>query len=135
MQESIFAADGNHDYKTECAKSGEPLIKTMVPSHEEDVASGYEAPVSLVKTFLGDPPEHINAYDVCILYLSFVFLLFDVLHDSFLSSTKRSANCANHIWIIGRRQPTGQKQVVLLTQLYHLLWLIQLYLMDSIRVY
>ncbi|KAF8906245.1 amidase signature domain-containing protein [Gymnopilus junonius] len=64
--ESIFAADGNHDYKTECAKSGEPLIKTMVPSHSEEVAAGYEfePPMSLVKTFLGDPAEHISTYDL-----------------------------------------------------------------------
>ncbi|PPQ76253.1 hypothetical protein CVT26_008288 [Gymnopilus dilepis] len=64
--ESIFAADGNHDYKAECAKSGEPLIKSMVPSHDEEVAAGYEyePPMSMVKTFLGDPPEHVSAYEL-----------------------------------------------------------------------
>ncbi|KAK1226197.1 hypothetical protein PQX77_010779 [Marasmius sp. AFHP31] len=29
--ETIFVADGGEDYRTECARSGEPLIETMVP--------------------------------------------------------------------------------------------------------
>ena len=38
----------------------------MVPSHDEEVAAGYEyePPMSMVKTFLGDPPEHVSAYEV-----------------------------------------------------------------------
>ncbi|KDR80683.1 hypothetical protein GALMADRAFT_60825 [Galerina marginata CBS 339.88] len=54
--ESIFVADGNHDYRTECAKSGEPLIETMVPSVEEETAEGYEfePPHPFVKTLVGE---------------------------------------------------------------------------------
>ncbi|KAF8196067.1 general amidase, partial [Pholiota molesta] len=64
--ETIFVADGNHDYLTECAKSGEPLIRSMVPSHEEEVAEGYEfePPYPFVKVLVGDDPEHLNAYDL-----------------------------------------------------------------------
>ncbi|KAF9563083.1 amidase [Agrocybe pediades] len=64
--ETIFVADGNHDYKTECAKSGEPLITTMVPTKEEEVAEGYEyePQYPFVKTLVGDPPEHRNAYEL-----------------------------------------------------------------------
>lgn len=59
-------ADGNHDYKTECEKSGEPLIQTMVPSEEEEAAEGYEfeAPYPFVKALVGDPPIHMSAYEV-----------------------------------------------------------------------
>lgn len=71
LQETIFVADGNHDYTTECAKSGEPLIRTMVPSEEEEAAEGYEfePPYPFVKALVGDPPEHVKAYEVCNVYL------------------------------------------------------------------
>ena len=63
-QETIFVADGNHDYRTQCAISGEPLIQSMVPTTEEE-AQGYEfeAPIPLVKVLVGDL-EHRNVYDV-----------------------------------------------------------------------
>lgn len=49
----------------ECAKSGEPLIRTMAPSEEEEVAEGYEfePPYPFVKALVGEP-EHYLAYDV-----------------------------------------------------------------------
>ncbi|KAF8156034.1 general amidase [Crassisporium funariophilum] len=64
--ETIFVADGNHDYRTQCAISGEPLIQTMVPAEDEDEAQGYEfeAPYPYVKALVGDPPEHRRAYDL-----------------------------------------------------------------------
>ncbi|KAF5311010.1 hypothetical protein D9619_007734 [Psilocybe cf. subviscida] len=64
--ETIFVADGNHDYNTECAKSGEPLITTMVPSAEEEVAKGYthEPPWPFVKDLVGHPPHHRNVYEL-----------------------------------------------------------------------
>ncbi|KAF9528397.1 general amidase [Crepidotus variabilis] len=63
--ETIFVADGGHDYLTECAKSGEPLITTMVPSEEEDIAEGYEyhAPTPYVKMLVGEPKHH-EAYEL-----------------------------------------------------------------------
>ncbi|KJA17602.1 hypothetical protein HYPSUDRAFT_46228 [Hypholoma sublateritium FD-334 SS-4] len=63
--ETIFVADGNHDYTTECAKSGEPLIRTMAPSEEEEVAEGYafEPPAPFVKALVGAPAHH-RAYDL-----------------------------------------------------------------------
>ncbi|KAF9479766.1 amidase [Pholiota conissans] len=64
--ETIFVADGNHDYDTDCAKSGEPLIQSMVPSLEEEVAEGYkfEPPHPFVKKLVGDNPAHLRAYDL-----------------------------------------------------------------------
>jgi amidase len=66
-QERIFAADGGEGYKIECGKSGEPLITTMVPSEEEGLPNLYEfeMPPPFFKHFVGDPPKHINAYEVC----------------------------------------------------------------------
>ncbi|KAJ3501673.1 hypothetical protein NLJ89_g9232 [Agrocybe chaxingu] len=64
--ELIFAADGNHDYLSECAKSGEPLITTMVPSEEEEASEGYayEPPYMLCRDLAGHPPVHRNAYEL-----------------------------------------------------------------------
>jgi hypothetical protein len=63
-QETIFVADGNHDYRTQCAISGEPLIQSMEPTNEEE-AQGYEfeAPLPLVKLLVGDL-QHRKVYDV-----------------------------------------------------------------------
>ncbi|KAH9479411.1 Acetamidase [Psilocybe cubensis] len=64
--ETIFVADGSHDYMTECEKSGEPLIRTMVPSEDEEAAVGYEfePPYPFVKALVGDSPEHLKAYEL-----------------------------------------------------------------------
>ncbi|KAF8812123.1 amidase [Phlegmacium glaucopus] len=61
--ETIFVADGNHDYQTECAISGEPLIQSMVPTNDEAESHEFEAPIPFVKVLVGDP-EHRKAYDL-----------------------------------------------------------------------
>ncbi|PPR01516.1 hypothetical protein CVT24_001886 [Panaeolus cyanescens] len=64
--ETIFVADGNHDYASECAKTGEPLITTMAPSEEELEAKTYEfsPPYPYAKHLVGDPPKHLSAYEL-----------------------------------------------------------------------
>ncbi|KAF8996912.1 amidase signature domain-containing protein [Cyathus striatus] len=63
--ETIFIADGGEDYKTQCARSGEPLITTMIPAKEEGVHE-YEHPPHkpFVKHLVGDPPEHRSTYEL-----------------------------------------------------------------------
>lgn len=59
----------------------------MVPSHEEEVAEGYEfePPYPFVKVLVGDDPEHLSAYDVSEVYnVSFPFA--SVVTDNFISS-------------------------------------------------
>lgn len=63
IQETIFVADGNHDYRTECAISGEPLIQSMVPIDEEEQGYEFEVPTPLVKVLVGDL-KHRKVYDV-----------------------------------------------------------------------
>ncbi|KAH8101474.1 general amidase [Cristinia sonorae] len=58
--ERIFAADDGHDYRTECAKLGEPLITTMLPNED---AHDYPLDRPLAKTLVGEP-EHLSAYDL-----------------------------------------------------------------------
>ncbi|KAK7688080.1 hypothetical protein QCA50_008450 [Cerrena zonata] len=58
--ESIFAADAGHDYRFECAKSGEPLIKNMFPDEDAHPYTLYEP---YAKTLVGTP-EHVSAYDL-----------------------------------------------------------------------
>ncbi|KAF8878736.1 hypothetical protein BD779DRAFT_1676723 [Infundibulicybe gibba] len=60
--ETIFAADGGHDYRTQCELSGEPLIRTMSPTtdaHESE--SALDQP--LAQSLIGDP-SHRSAYEV-----------------------------------------------------------------------
>lgn len=41
----------------------------MIPlDFDEPQGYEYEAPLPLVKTLVGDPPEHLNAYDVSCLF-------------------------------------------------------------------
>ncbi|TCD71441.1 hypothetical protein EIP91_010147 [Steccherinum ochraceum] len=58
--ERIFAADGGHDYRVECAKSGEPLITTCLPNED---AHDYPLDKPLAKVLVGEP-EHLSAYDL-----------------------------------------------------------------------
>ncbi|KIP02574.1 hypothetical protein PHLGIDRAFT_130680 [Phlebiopsis gigantea 11061_1 CR5-6] len=58
--ERIFAADEGHDYRTECAKSGEPLIMTMRP--DED-AHHYPLDQPFCAVLRGDP-VHLTAYEL-----------------------------------------------------------------------
>jgi amidase len=60
-QETIFAADGGHDYRTECEKSGEPLIQTMSPTTDAH-ESALDEP--LVKSLIG-PSYPRSAYEAC----------------------------------------------------------------------
>jgi hypothetical protein len=102
----------------------------MVPSHEEEVAEGYEfePPYPFVKVLVGEDPEHLNAYDVSELYtVSFSFpvsfLTFLFLHiRSSGDSTKKNASCENPIWTTGRRPPARPGQGVLSTLLYRPQW-------------
>lgn len=59
-KETIFVADGGHDYRAQCELSGEPVITTMAP--EED-AHESELSEPFVKSLVGEP-EHRSAYDV-----------------------------------------------------------------------
>ncbi|KAI0075922.1 general amidase [Panus rudis PR-1116 ss-1] len=59
--ESIFAADGGHDYRTECEKSGEPLLQTMSPN---DNPHEYDLDEPFAKTLVGPNPEHKSAYEL-----------------------------------------------------------------------
>jgi len=62
--ETIFVADGGHDYRTQCDLSGEPLIHTMVPTddaHEIAMDEPY------VKSLVGEP-SHRSAYDLWALH-------------------------------------------------------------------
>ncbi|KAF8069193.1 general amidase [Lyophyllum atratum] len=58
--ETIFVADGGHDYRAQCELSGEPLIETMLPStdaHESTLSEPF------VKTLVGEA-AHLSAYDL-----------------------------------------------------------------------
>jgi hypothetical protein len=59
-QETIFVADGGHDYRIECNKSGEPLIQTMVPTTDAH-ESALDEP--FVESLVG-PPYSRTAYEV-----------------------------------------------------------------------
>ncbi|KAI0344211.1 general amidase [Trametopsis cervina] len=59
--ESIFAADGTHDYQTECDKSGEPLLRSMLPTDEP--AHHYPLEKPYAKVLVGEP-RHLSAYDL-----------------------------------------------------------------------
>ncbi|KAG5641538.1 hypothetical protein DXG03_004797 [Asterophora parasitica] len=58
--ETIFVADGGHDYREQCALSGEPVIETMVPPND-----AYPSQLSepFVKTLVGEA-SHLSAYDL-----------------------------------------------------------------------
>jgi hypothetical protein len=60
----------------------------MVPSHEEEVAGGYEfePPYPFVKALVGDDPEHLSAYDVSEFY-RVLFPFASVITDKFISHT------------------------------------------------
>jgi amidase len=59
-QETIFVADGGQDYRTECAKSGEPLLESMrIPG--EPYPEALELP--LVHMLQGNPYGR-SAYEV-----------------------------------------------------------------------
>ncbi|KAG5352688.1 hypothetical protein C0989_001030 [Termitomyces sp. Mn162] len=58
--ETIFVADGGHDYHVQCELSGEPLITTMLPE-DETHPSGLSEP--FVKTLVGEA-SHLSAYDL-----------------------------------------------------------------------
>ncbi|GLB42408.1 putative amidase [Lyophyllum shimeji] len=58
--ETIFVADGGHDYRVQCELSGEPLIETMVPptdAHESTLSEPF------VKTLVGEAAR-LGAYDL-----------------------------------------------------------------------
>ncbi|KAG5638583.1 hypothetical protein H0H81_011803 [Sphagnurus paluster] len=60
VQETIFVADGGHDYREQCLRSGEPLVETMVPvtdAHESHLSEPF------VKTLVGEA-SHLTAYDL-----------------------------------------------------------------------
>ncbi|KAF9461703.1 general amidase [Collybia nuda] len=56
--ETIFVADGGHDYRAQCELSGEPVIQTMAPEEE---AHESELSEPFVKYLVGEP-EHRSAY-------------------------------------------------------------------------
>ncbi|KAI0735818.1 general amidase [Earliella scabrosa] len=57
---SIFNADDGVDYRTECARSGEPLIQTMSPDTD---AHAYALDEPLARTVLGER-RHLSAYEL-----------------------------------------------------------------------
>ena len=57
---SIFNADDGHDYRTDCALSGEPLIQTMSPTTD---AHEYALDEPLAKSIIGEI-RHLSAYEV-----------------------------------------------------------------------
>ena len=59
-QVSIFNADDGHDYRTDCALSGEPLIQTMSPTTD---AHEYALDEPLAKSIIGEI-RHLSAYEV-----------------------------------------------------------------------
>ncbi|KAG6864321.1 hypothetical protein C0991_010477 [Blastosporella zonata] len=59
-QETIFVADGGHDYRTQCELSGEPLIETMLPTTDPHPSTLGEP---FVKTLVGEA-SHLSAYDL-----------------------------------------------------------------------
>ncbi|KZT09017.1 general amidase [Laetiporus sulphureus 93-53] len=58
--ERIFAADDAHDYLTECARSGEPLIQTMSPDTD---AHEYALDEPFARTVVGER-RHLSAYEL-----------------------------------------------------------------------
>ncbi|OCH94227.1 general amidase [Obba rivulosa] len=58
--ESIFAADEGHDYRTDCALSGEPLIQTMSPDTD---AHEYALDAPFAKVIVGTP-RHLSAWEL-----------------------------------------------------------------------
>ena len=59
-QESIFASDGGHDYRTECEKSGELFLLNVKPDEDPH---HYALDVPFSKILVGEP-SHLSAYDV-----------------------------------------------------------------------
>ncbi|KAI0706224.1 general amidase [Cytidiella melzeri] len=59
--EHIFASDGGLDYRTECEKSGEPLMHSMSPTDEQ--AHHYPLEQPLAKVLVGEP-THISSYEL-----------------------------------------------------------------------
>ena len=55
-----MAADDGHDYRVECAKSGEPLITSCKPL---DSPHPFPLEKSMAKVIIGET-EHLSAYDV-----------------------------------------------------------------------
>lgn len=124
---------------TECAKSGEPLIRTMVPSEEEEAAEGYEfePPYPFVKALVGDPPEHVKAYDVrrtALIDLTVQSLSHTNILHSCGDFTMRSVSCENPIWTTGKARLAARGQDGLSMLLYPLLWHTPRFLMGSIRI-
>ncbi|KAH9939021.1 general amidase [Epithele typhae] len=58
---SIFNADDGVDYRTECARSGEPLIQTMSPSTD---AHEYALDAPMARSILGENIRHLSAYEL-----------------------------------------------------------------------
>ncbi|THH27944.1 hypothetical protein EUX98_g6243 [Antrodiella citrinella] len=52
--------DGGHDYRTECARIGEPLIETMLPNED---AHDYPLSQPLAKMLVGEA-QHVSAYEL-----------------------------------------------------------------------
>ena len=61
-QVSIFNADDGADYRTECARSGEPLIQTMTPETDAHPHALDGAPFA--RTILGEDVRHLSAHEV-----------------------------------------------------------------------
>ena len=59
-QQGIYSADGGHDYRSECEKSGEPLIQTMSPTED---AHEYALDTPLDRVINGKP-RHLSAHEV-----------------------------------------------------------------------
>ncbi|KAI0932940.1 hypothetical protein AcW1_000094 [Taiwanofungus camphoratus] len=58
--ERIFAADDAHDFLTECARSGEPLLQSMRPA---DDAHEYALDEPFCRTIVGER-RHLTAYEL-----------------------------------------------------------------------
>ncbi|TFY53149.1 hypothetical protein EVJ58_g9615 [Rhodofomes roseus] len=60
VAERVFAADDAHDFLTECARSGEPLIQTMSP---ETDAHEYALDEPFARTIVGER-RHLSVYEL-----------------------------------------------------------------------
>ncbi|KAH9949475.1 general amidase [Amylocystis lapponica] len=58
--ERIFAADDGHDYLTQCALSGEPLLQTMSPTTDKHE---YALDEPFARTIVGER-RHLSAYEL-----------------------------------------------------------------------
>ncbi|KAF7298916.1 General amidase [Mycena indigotica] len=120
--ETIFAADGGHDYLAEC-EGAEPLIQTMqLSEHVTDL----EVPKSsipileepLVKKLVGRP-HHRSAWEASL---------------DFGNYTKKNANLGNPTWITGKQPLCGQQLDDLSMQLFALPSHIQRFRMALTRI-